>query len=228
VPNILVAEGVSRWFFDGPERVAAVREVNVRIGQGELVAMLGPSGAGKSTLLAICGGLDMPDQGRVTVAGQDVSSLDSVGREKFLQRTVGWIFQDAGLLPLLTAEENVALAARIAGMPKQEARAAALTTLEAVGLGDRAEHRGNELSGGELQRAALARALVKNPVLVIADEPTGQLDGHTGGAVMQLIRDAADYGIAVLLATHDPAVAELADRVLMMNDGYVREAARAV
>jgi putative ABC transport system ATP-binding protein len=219
--DVLVAEGLTRSFRAGGELVVAVRESSLRVGERELVAILGRSGAGKSSFLFLCGGLDRPDAGRVIVAGQEVTALGGPALERFLQRTVGWVFQSPGLLPLLTAEENVALALRLLDRPVGAARAA----LDAVGLGDRAGHRGAELSGGEQQRVALARALVKEPALLIADEPTGQLDTETGRAVLDLLRRTADAGTAVLLATHDAAAAEVADRVLLMDDGVLRAAA---
>jgi putative ABC transport system ATP-binding protein len=215
--DVLVADGLSRSFRAGDEVVIAVRDASLRVGERELVAILGRSGAGKSSFLFLCGGLDRPTAGRVNVAGQEVGALGDAALERFLQRTVGWVFQSPGLLPLLTAEENVALALRILDRPVGAARAA----LEAVGLGERASHRGAELSGGEQQRVALARALVKQPALLIADEPTGQLDTETGRAVLDVLRRTADAGTAVLLATHDPAAAEVADRVLLMEDGVL-------
>jgi putative ABC transport system ATP-binding protein len=222
VADVLVAEGLSRWFVAGDERVDAVRDATLRVGERELVAVMGRSGAGKSTLLFLCGGLDRPAAGRVSVAGQDVGALRGAGLERFLRRTVGWVFQDAGLLPLLTAEENVALALLMLDRPAVEAASAARAALDVVGLGDRAGHRSVELSGGEQQRVALARALAKRPALLIADEPTAQLDTETGAAVMAVLRGAADAGTAVLVATHDPAAAAVADRVLHMEDGELR------
>jgi putative ABC transport system ATP-binding protein len=222
VSDVLVAEGLSRWFTVGEERVGAVRGASLRVGAAELVAVVGRSGAGKSSLLFLCGGLDRPDAGRVEVAGQDVAALRDADLQRFLQRTVGWVFQSAGLLPLLTAEENVALAQRLLGRSEAEASAAARAALAAVGLAERASHRAGELSGGEPQRGA--RALVKSPALLIADEPTGQLDTETAQAVMAALRRAADGGTAVLLATHDPAAAEVADRVLHMDDGVLSRA----
>ena len=220
--DVLVAEGLSRSFRAGDEVVVAVRDASLRVGEHELVAILGRSGAGKSSLLLLCGGLDRPTSGRVTVAGQEVGALEDAARERFLQRMVGWVFQSPGLLPLFTAEENVALALRLLGRPLDAARGA----LAAVELSSRAGHRGAELSGGEQQRVALARALVKEPALLIADEPTGQLDTETGRAVLDVLRRTADAGTAVLLATHDPAAVEVADRVLLMEDGVLRAAPR--
>src|SRR5215469_1751367 len=224
VADVLVAEGLTRSFRAGGELVVAVRDASLRVGERELVAILGRSGAGKSSFLFLCGGLDRPDAGRVIVAGQEVTALRDAALERFLRRTVGWVFQSPGLLPLLTAEENVALALRLLDRPVDAARAA----LDTVGLGDRACHRGAELSGGEQQRVALARALVKEPALLIADEPTGQLDTETGRAVLEVLRRTSDAGTAVLLATHDPAAAEVADRVLLMDDGVLRAAAAPV
>ena len=227
MPDVLVAEGLSRWFTAGTGQVIGVRNAELRIAEAELVVVLGRSGSGKSTLLALCGGLDQPDLGRVMVGGREVSSLRGAARESFLQRSVGWVCQNAGMLPLLTAEENVALAAWIAGEPQQEAVRLARVALAATGLSERAGHREDELSGGERQRVALARALVRAPDLLIADEPTAQLDTGTAYGVLALIREAADAGTAVLLATHDEAVAALGDRVLRMEDGVLTELAPA-
>jgi putative ABC transport system ATP-binding protein len=223
IGDVLVAEGLCRGFGDGDARVEAVRSAHLRVMQAELVVVLGRSGAGKSTLLSLCGGLDQPDEGRVTVVGQDVGAMHHAERDLFLRHTVGWVFQAAGLLPLLSAEENVALALRLTGADEAQALAGARRALGSVGLGERAGHRGNELSGGEQHRVALARALIKSPALLIADEPTAQLDSETARGMMALIRKAAESGTAVLLATHDESAAEVAHRVLLMEDGHVRE-----
>ena len=219
--DVLVAEGLSRSFRAGGEVVTAVRDASLRVGERELVAILGRPGAGKSSLLFLCGGLDRPTTGRVVVAGQEVGALHGAALERFLRRAVGWVFQSPGLLPLLTAEENVALALRLLDWPEAGVAGAACAALDAVGLAGRAGHRGAELSGGEQQRVALARALAKEPALLIADEPTGQLDTETARAVLAVLRRAADAGTAVLLATHDTAAAEVADRVLLMDDGVL-------
>jgi putative ABC transport system ATP-binding protein len=226
VPDVLLADEVSRWFLAGGRQVWAVRRASLQIAEAELVVVLGRSGSGKSTLLSLCGGLDRPDVGRVTVGGRDVATLRDGAREAFLQRTVGWVRQNAGLLSLLSAAENVALAARIAGEAEPEAARLAALALEATGLAGRADHREDELSGGERQRVALARALVRAPALLIADEPTAQLDGRTAVGILALIREAADSGTAVLMATHDEQVASIADRVLRMEDGTVSELGR--
>jgi putative ABC transport system ATP-binding protein len=223
VPDVLQADEVSRWFPAGGRQVWAVRRASLRIAEAELVVLLGRSGSGKSTLLSLCGGLDRPDVGRVIVGGRDVAALRDAAREAFLQRTVGWVCQNAGLLSLLSAAENVTLAARIAGEAEPEAARLAALALEATGLAQRADHREDELSGGERQRVALARALVRAPALLIADEPTAQLDGRTAAGILGLIREAADSGTAVLIATHDEQVAAIADRVLRMEDGTLTE-----
>jgi len=212
-------QAVSRRFEVGGHSVDAVRGVDLSVREGELVALLGRSGSGKTTLLSLAGGLDRPDAGQVSVGGQVLGTLDEAGLDEFRRRTVGWIFQTSGLLPLLTATENVALALRIQGLPEARAGRMALAALEEVGLAERAAHRAYELSGGEQQRAALARAMVKHPRLLLADEPTGQLDSETSQEVVSLLREAASAGITVLLATHDPALADVADRVLRIEDG---------
>ncbi len=227
MPEVLTGSRLTRTFGAGATAVTAVTDASLSIQEAELVVVLGRSGAGKSTLLSLCGGLDRPDAGTLWVAGSDLLTLRGAGHEAFLRRTVGWVFQSAGLLPLLTAEENVSLALRLLGKPAPIALRDARIALESVGLGARAGHRGNELSGGEQQRVALARALVKAPALLLADEPTAQLDTETARTIMALIRQAADSGTAVLLATHDEAAAEAADRVLLMEDGVLRERAPA-
>lgn len=223
-PDILVAEELARSFVTGDRRVVeAVRRATLRVARQELVALLGRSGSGKSTLLALCGGLDRPDQGRVHVNGWDLAELNHLELHTFLQREVGWVFQSPMLVPLLTAAENVAIAMRIAGEREVEADRMTLMALEAVGLHDRAGRRPDELSRGERQRVALARALVKAPSLVIADEPTAQLDSSTAGEIITLLRDAARSDVAVLFSTHDEAEAAQADRVIVIEDGILTE-----
>jgi putative ABC transport system ATP-binding protein len=222
-PDVLVAEGLARSFHAGDRIVVAVRRASLRVYRQELVAVLGRSGSGKSTLLALCGGLDRPDQGHVRVNGWDLAGLNDAERRTLLQREVGWVFQGPMLVPLLTAAENVAIAMRIAGEREVEADRMTLMALEAVGLEHRASCRADELSRGERQRVALARALVKAPSLVIADEPTAQLDSITAAEILSLLRDAARSEVAVLFSTHDEAEAAQADRVLVMDDGILSE-----
>jgi putative ABC transport system ATP-binding protein len=220
--SVLEMRAVSRSF----DEVTAVREVDLDVDEGQLVVLLGRSGSGKTTLLSLAGGLDRPDFGSITVADHDLGRLDEVALAEFRRNVTGWVFQAAGLLPLLTAEENVALALRIQGQPIVAASASARAALKVVGLEDRARHRGYELSGGEQQRVALARALVKNPRLLLADEPTGQLDSETAQSVMALLRLVSEEGMTILVATHDTAFADIADRVLAIEDGRVRQTHR--
>ena len=222
--DVLVAEGLSRSYIVAGQQLPVVRRATFRIARNELVAILGRSGSGKSTLLSLCGGLDTPDTGWVVVDGTDVTQLSDEQRRAFLQNTVGWVFQTPQLVPLLSAAENVALAMRIAGQPQVDAMRMTATALEAVALEDRAELRADQLSRGERQRVALARALVKAPALVIADEPTAELDTRTAGEILTLLHDAARSDVAVLFTTHDEAEAAQADRTLLMEDGVLREA----
>jgi putative ABC transport system ATP-binding protein len=221
--DVLVAEELSRSFRSDDRQVVAVRQASLRVARQELVAVLGWPGSGKSSLLALCGGLDRPDRGQVHVNGWDLRVLDDAERRTFLQREVGWVFQAPMLVPLLTAAENVAIAMRIAGERAAEADRMTLMALEAVGLEDRANSLADELSRGERQRVALARALVKAPSLVIADEPTAQLDSGTAAEILSLLRDAARSEVAVLFSTHDESEAAQADRVLVMHEGVLSE-----
>lgn len=223
MPDVLIAGGLSRWFEAAGTRVHAVRGASLRVGEAEVVAVLGRSGAGTSALLAMCGGLDAPDQGRVFVTGRDLAELAGPEREAFLRRTVGWVLQRPALLPLLTVEENVSVVLRIAGEPAAESARAARTALDAVGLRGRAGQRGSDLSAAEQRRAAVARALVKAPALLVADQPTAHLDGRAAAEVLDLLRAAADSGTAVLYATQDEAALGAADRVLVMEAGALSE-----
>jgi putative ABC transport system ATP-binding protein len=221
MPRVLVAEGVVRSPRPGDLHVAGVRWAGLHVGRREVVALLGPPGSGKSALLAICGGLDRQDQGDVRLNGRDLAALDDAERRTLLQRDVGWVFQTPMLVPMLTAAENVAIAMRIAGERAADADRMTQAALEAVGLEHRAGRLAGELSRGEGQRVALARALVKAPALVIADEPTAQLDPASAAEIVGLLRDAARSEVAVLFSTHDEAEAAQADRVLLMNEGVL-------
>ena len=222
---VLVAEGVVRDRGGAGRRAAGVRWASLHVGRHELVALLGPPGSGKSALLAVCGGLDRQDQGEVRVNGRDLAALDDHERRTFLQRDVGWVFQTPMLVPMLTAAENVAIAMRIAGEHPDSAERMTQAALEAVGVEHRAGRRAAELSRGEGQRVALARALVKAPSLVIADEPTAQLDPGSAAEIVSLLRDAARSEVAVLFSTHDEAEAARADRVLVIEGGVLRQPA---
>jgi putative ABC transport system ATP-binding protein len=193
------------------------------IRSGELVALVGASGSGKSTLLGLLGGLDKPDSGRILIEGSDLAELSEAARLALRRSKVGFVFQAAGLVPLMTAAENVALALEVSGSTPTAAEAAAMKALEWVGLVGRARHRTYELSGGEQQRVALARALAKAPDILLADEPTGQLDSETGAAIFALLREVAVSGTGVLMATHDEVLARGADRVLTLVDGVLNQ-----
>jgi putative ABC transport system ATP-binding protein len=217
--DVVAATGLVREFASGQRRIRAVDGVDLTVAEGELLMVLGRSGAGKTTLLSLVGALDPPDSGTVTVARQRVEALRGRDRDRFLQTSVGWVFQTSGLIPLLTAEENVQLSLRLAGVTGAELETRALEALTMVGLAGRRAHTASELSGGEQQRVAVARALAKRPIVVIADEPTAQLDSETAAGIMDLLRAVVGTGTAVLMATHDKVAVEYADRVLMMEDG---------
>jgi len=220
--------GVGRTFGQDPRAVHALRDVSFDVDAGTLVALVGRSGSGKTTLLNVVGGLDRPDRGSVHVAGLDVTGLDEDGLADLRRTTVSYVFQTFGLIPVLTAAENVGVPLRLARTPVAERERRVATLLELVGLADHAEQRPGELSGGQQQRVAVARALAASPRLLVADEPTGQLDAETGLAVMALLRGIVEAeGVTVLVATHDPVMVALADRVLRIADGSLVDAVPA-
>ncbi|MGG8406622.1 ABC transporter ATP-binding protein [Streptomyces sp. 12297] len=222
-PMVTVTD-LRRSYGTGPAAVHALRGVSFEIGRGELVALKGRSGSGKTTLLNLVGGLDAPDGGRVVIDGTDLTGLGEKGLLELRRDRVGFIFQSFGLIPILTAAENVGVPLRLrkADPHEREERVALLLAL--VGLGDHAEQRPDEMSGGQQQRVAIARALANRPALLIADEPTGQLDAQTGLAVMELLRSVVrSEGTTALVATHDPQLLGLADRVLELRDGEIVE-----
>jgi putative ABC transport system ATP-binding protein len=218
------ARAVSRTFGHGSTAVHAVRGVSFAVQRGRLVALVGRSGSGKTTLLNIIGGLDSPTSGEVFVGGRNMSAMAARERTMLRRSTVSFIFQSFGLIPMLTAAENVGIPLRITGTPRAAREERIRLLLSVVGLDGHAHQRPNELSGGQQQRVAIARALAVQPELLIADEPTGQLDSETGRQIMRLLRTvvAAD-GITALVATHDPALHELADAVLKIEDGSLIE-----
>jgi putative ABC transport system ATP-binding protein len=219
-PVMVAASGVCRTFGQGSTAVHAVRGVSFTIRTGQLVALVGRSGSGKTTLLNIVGGLDTPTSGEVHVAGHNVSAMPSRERTMLRRGTISFIFQSFGLIPMLTAAENVGIPLRIAGMRPAEREERVRLLLSVVGLEGHARQRPNELSGGQQQRVAIARALAVAPKLLIADEPTGQLDSETGRQIMRLLRTVVlSEGITALVATHDPAMHELAQQVLRLEDG---------
>ncbi|MBQ0990694.1 ABC transporter ATP-binding protein [Micromonospora sp. PSH03] len=218
--EVVRVSGVSRTFGRGEHAVHAVRDVSFTANRGELVAIRGRSGAGKTTLLNLIGGLDRPDTGQVVVAGHEVTSAGEAELLRLRRGTVGFVFQTFGLVPILSAAENVGVPLRLAQVPAAQREERVAVLLELVGLGGHAAQRPYELSGGQQQRVAVARALANEPDLLIADEPTGQLDSETGRSIMDLLRAVVHArGMTALVATHDPALIDLADRVLVLRDG---------
>jgi putative ABC transport system ATP-binding protein len=216
---VLDIDRAGRVFGSGHVRVVALQDVTLRVRAGEFVAVMGPSGSGKSTLLHLAGGLDRPTSGRVLLAGRDLAGLDEAGLAAVRRRQVGFVFQEANLLPALTAEENVALALELDGVKPKAALAGARGLLESLGLGTVGGRFPAQLSGGEQQRVAIARAVAGGRSLLLADEPTGALDALTGEVVMDLLRQRCQTGCAVVLVTHNVRHAAWADRVLFLADG---------
>jgi putative ABC transport system ATP-binding protein len=217
---VLTASSVCKTYRRGNIVVNAVAGVSLSIEAGEMVAMVGPSGSGKSTLLNLLGALAQPDSGEVIVDGVRLSQLDDEGRTKLRRDKVGFIFQFFNLMPLLTARENVALPLLLAGTSNRDASARADELLEKVGLAARREHTPEELSGGEMQRVAIARALAPRPPVLLADEPTGNLDSKAGAEVLALLRQSArDAHCAIFMVTHDARAAAVTDRILEFRDG---------
>jgi putative ABC transport system ATP-binding protein len=214
-------EEVSRIYDLGGQPVRALDAVSEEIAAGEHVAIMGPSGSGKSTLLNILGCLDRPDSGSYFLDGRDVAHLDDAALTEIRRHQIGFVFQSFHLVPRLTAAENVELPMVFAGMTRSERRARVEKALAAVGLAPRAGHRPNELSGGERQRVAVARATVMEPKLLLADEPTGNLDTGSGRQILDLLDGLNDRGLTLVVVTHDPAVARRADRIVVMVDGRI-------
>ena len=218
-PLAVEARSLRRTYGDGPDAVQALRDVDLSIAPGEFVAVMGPSGSGKSTLLHLIGGLDRPDAGEVLIEGETLASLSDDALSHLRRRRIGFVLQFFNLFPLLSAVENVAFPLLLDG--RDDALTLAGAALERVGLAERARHRPAQLSGGEQQRVAVARALVTRPAVVLADEPTGSLDSLAGEDVLRLLRAAADDSQAVLLITHHAPAAAYADRVVRLRDGAV-------
>lgn len=213
---------VTKTYRLGEILVEALRGVNMKAGRGEIVAIMGPSGSGKSTILNLIGALDRPTSGKVIIAGKDISKMHESKLGDIRRDSIGYVFQFYNLIPVLTAYENVELPMLIAGVTREDRVARAHELLELVGLADRAQHKPDELSGGEQQRVAVARALSKRPPLVLADEPTGDLDSKSGMQVMTILRDLAKKELStVVLVTHDHQMASLADRILEIRDGKI-------
>ncbi|MDH4036136.1 MAG: ABC transporter ATP-binding protein [Candidatus Krumholzibacteria bacterium] len=214
---IIVAERIGKNYHVGASDVEAVRDFSLTVARGEFVSLMGPSGCGKSTLLNLFGCIDTPTSGRLRVFGTDAAAMSDGERSALRLRRIGFVFQRFYLLPMLTAFENVELPMIEAKVPRRERTERARSLLERVGLGHRIKHRPHQLSGGEMQRTAIARALANQPNLVIADEPTGELDRKTGASILALIKELQQGGLTVVMATHDPHAAELGDRAIQME-----------
>ena len=217
------ARGLHKTYRQGGDEIRALKGVDLEVGRGEFVAITGPSGSGKSTLLHILGGLDHADGGTVAIGGRELSGLGEEELATVRRRRLGFVLQFFNLLPTLTALENAAFPLALDGDPQAFERAEA--SLTAVGLAGRSSHYPSQLSGGEQQRVALARALVTHPEVVLADEPTGNLDSATGEEILTLLRRTADMGQTIVMVTHDERAAVVADRVVRLVDGAVTEAA---
>lgn len=219
---LLAVQDVVKEYRTGSDTVTALRHVNLGVYEGQFIAIRGRSGAGKTTLLNIIAGLDNPTQGRVILLGRDLATLDEDKRTELRRTQIGFVFQSAHLVAALTARENVEVPLRLARMAHAERERRSSDALELVGLSERALHRPPELSGGEQQRISIARALVHAPRLVLADEPTGALDSHTGASILQLMIDVAhSAGIGFIIATHDPQASAMADAVYDISDGVL-------
>jgi putative ABC transport system ATP-binding protein len=218
---LLEAEGLQRTFGSGATAVKALQDVDLAVREGEMVAIMGPSGSGKSTMLHILGALDRPNGGSVSISGRRYDNLSDRELTKLRGEVFGFVFQFFNLLPTLTAAENVLLPALVNGERPSRYAERIDQLMKKVGLAGRADHLPTELSGGEQQRVAIARALLREPQLVLADEPTGNLDSASGGAVMSLLRGVVDEGETVVMVTHDPGAAALADRVVFLRDGGI-------
>ena len=220
-PNVIETTDIAKTYVMGHESIHALRSVSIQIPRGEYVAFMGPSGSGKSTLMNIIGCLDTPSQGQYILNGQDVSRMSDNQLAEVRTKEIGFVFQSFNLLPRASALDNVALPLIYAGLSKRERTERALESLRAVGLADRASHRPNELSGGQRQRVAIARALVNNPSIILADEPTGNLDTKTSHEIMDLFEALYVKGNTIIMVTHEEDIARYAHRIVRLRDGLV-------
>ncbi len=213
----------SKAYHQGTREVQALRNVSLTIGAGEFLSVMGPSGSGKSTLLNLVGGLDQPTTGEIFIDGTPLHGITDDELTLIRRRKIGFIFQFFNLLPVLTALENVSLPLLLEGVPLSRARPKAVRLIEQVGLGARAEHRPEQLSGGEMQRVAIARALIADPAVLLADEPTGNLDSHTSEEIFSLLANLNEKGQTIVMVTHDPKAAAYGTRVITLKDGALSE-----
>ncbi len=225
--SLIQADNLTKIYGKGDTAVVALDHLNLKVEAGEFVAVMGPSGCGKSTLLHLLGGLDRPTEGDVTIDEANLRSLDDTRLAELRRRKIGFVFQFFNLIPVLNAMENASLPLLLDGMPAAQARSKAAEWLERVGLGGRSLHRPDQLSGGQQQRVAIARALVSEPALILADEPTGNLDSRASDEVVSLLRQVSDeWGRAVIMVTHDPRNAAYADRIIFLKDGKIVDETR--
>ena len=221
---LVSATNLTKVYGSGETAVTALDHVSLQVNPGEFVAVMGPSGCGKSTLLHLLGGLDRPTDGYVVIDGHNLTDLSDAKLTELRRRKIGFIFQFFNLIPVLNAVENAALPVTLDGVPAVQAKASAVEWLDKVGLVDRQMHRPDQLSGGQQQRVAIARALVAGPALVLADEPTGNLDTRASDEIAALLRQVAnEWGRAVVMVTHDPRIAAYADRILFLKDGAIAD-----
>jgi len=221
--TIVAMHGIAKHYRLGAHEVPALRGIDLQLSRGELVALTGPSGSGKSTLLNLAGLIDDADAGDYRLSGTAVRGLDESVRTQLRRAAIGFVFQSFNLVPVMSVAENVEYPLFLAGVPKREAQARVAEMLERVGIADRSRHRPDELSGGQRQRVAIARALVKRPTLVIADEPTANLDSRTAGDVIEIVRELChQQGSACLVASHDERLTVHCDRVLALRDGVLQ------
>jgi len=219
---VIITENLTEEYLLGKVVVPALRGVNLKIKRGEFAVIMGPSGSGKSTLLNLLGGLQKPTGGRVLINGIDLSTLNENQLAIFRRKNVGFVFQAYNLIPTLTAIENVELPMIFYNIPPNERKRRAEKLLHSLGLGDRLHHRPSELSGGEQQRVSIARALANNPEIILADEPTGNLDTKTGRRIMEeIVKVNRDFGKTIVMVTHDPEVAHFGDRIIHIRDGKI-------
>ncbi len=222
-PAVIKVEDVHKYYDLGETKVHALRGINLEIGRGEFVAIRGSSGSGKSTFMNLLGCLDKPTAGRYFLDGTDVAQLDKKALAAIRNRQIGFVFQGFNLLSRTTALENVELPTLYAHIAKEDRLARAQTALTMVGLGDRMDHFPSQLSGGQQQRVAIARALVNRPAILLADEPTGNLDSRTSVEIMQIFQDLNDQGLTIVLVTHEPDIAHFAKRTVVFRDGKIRK-----
>jgi putative ABC transport system ATP-binding protein len=227
-PLLVEIVGLSKSYVRGDQVVPVLTNINLTLREGDFVALMGPSGSGKSTLLNLIAGIDKPDAGRLAIAGEDITAFSDAELADWRARSVGFVFQFYNLMPVLTAFENVELPLQLTDLSRAERRERVGLLLDMVGLGDRAKHYPNELSGGQQQRVAIARALVTDPLLVIADEPTGDLDRQSAADILKLLdRLNVELGKSIVMVTHDPRAAEAAHHLIYLDKGQLTDTAPA-